>query len=91
MDNYFASLYESYFNALKHLGYVNAKIVNKLIVASFVKDILDGEFSGCLTEDNTKELYEVLTNLYGTDCLFSIPNNCGIDNYSNSLTSSLGI
>ena len=91
MDNYFVSLYENYFNTLKHIGYVNSKIVNKLIVASFVKDILDGEFSTYVTKEDTKELYEVLTNLYGTDCLFSIPNNCSIDNYTNSLSSSIGI
>lgn len=64
-----------YYNTLTNLGYIDMKHVNRLIVASWINDVLEGRY-GLLVND---EQYMLLSQLYMCiegDCLVPYQNYC---------------
>lgn len=64
---------DRYYNTLKYSGYVKYNDVYKLIVATFIKDILDGEFGALISEEDYKNMERILNCFYGSNCLFPYP------------------
>ena len=67
--------YEKYYNTLIKMGYINKQAVNKLIVAQWIYDVLEGKYD-CLVSD---EQYNLLSRLYMCvegSCLVPYQNYC---------------
>lgn len=63
----------TYFNALSNLGYVNYTEVNKLIVALFLNEILDGIFDVTINNKDFRAITDALNCLYGHSCILPFP------------------
>lgn len=66
----------NYFNHLSNFGYRNYTSVYRLLVISFLEELLDGQYKCIITEDNLRDIMRAL------DCLYN--NECLIPKYSNS-------
>lgn len=70
------NLYNSlvtYFNALSNFGYKKYTDVYKLLVYSFIEEMLTGPFRIYITEDDYKSISIALECLYGSSCLIPYP------------------
>ena len=56
----------TYFNALSNLGYVNYTEVNKLIVALFLNEILDGIFDVTINNKDFRAITDALMYIFLT-------------------------
>lgn len=64
---------KTYFNALSTSGYVKYTEVNKLIVALFLNEILDGIFDVTLNNKDFRAITDALNCLYGYSCILPFP------------------
>lgn len=62
-----------YYKSLSSLGYICPKETRKLLMLSFIDDVLNGMFGYIITEDEYKLLINVLGNMYGTSCIIQYP------------------
>lgn len=58
-----------YFSTLSKFGYVNYTDVNKLIVISFLQDIVEGLFTDLISEADYKVITNAINGLKGSSCL----------------------
>jgi hypothetical protein len=65
---------DRYFNSLAAVGYVKDSEVNKLLVVSIIEELLTGELSYFITEEDYRSLTNVLYCILGDSCLLSLPN-----------------
>lgn len=63
-----------YFNALSKLGYKSYSDVDKLLVLSVIEDILSGELSFFVTEEEYKSITNALYCIMGNNCLIDLPS-----------------
>lgn len=63
-----------YFMTLSKLGYLKYSEVDKLIVALFIGDILDGLFDFPIEEEDFKSMVSALNCIYGKSCLLPLPD-----------------
>lgn len=63
-----------YFNALSLLGYKSYSDVDKLLVLSVIEDILSGELSFFVTEEDYRSITNALYCIMGDNCLISLPS-----------------
>lgn len=83
MDAVTNILYEAlnrYFHTLSVLGYKSYNDVNKLLVLSFIEEILTGEMSYFISEDDLKILSNTLNYLQGSTCLIDYKCHINKDN-----------
>lgn len=73
MANIFESL-KKYFDRLKSTGYVKQSEVNKLLVYTFIHDMINNDFRGYLNSEDYGILSKALYCLYGTTCLIPYPD-----------------
>lgn len=71
-NNVYASL-ASYFKTLTNVGYMNQSNVNKLIIYIFLNNLLTGDLSVLISEDDYKEIQHLLSCMYGSNCLMPYP------------------
>ena len=59
---------ERYFSVLEKVGYVKQKDVDKLILLTFLYDIVEN-YSYYITEDDYNMINDIIACLYGSSCL----------------------
>ena len=64
----------NYFSLLSRTGYKSYNEVYKLIVLSFIEDIISSDIKEYLTEEDYKYISSVIECLYGS-CIIPYPNN----------------
>ena len=77
MDNITAISSEAfarYFNTLSKLGYKSYSDVDKLLVLSIIEDILSGELSFFVTEEDYRSITNALYCIMGNNCLIDLPS-----------------
>ena len=77
MDNITAissEAFERYFNTLSKLGYKSYSDVNKLLVLSIIEDILSGELSFFVTEEDYRSITNAIYCIMGNNCLIDLPS-----------------
>lgn len=62
-----------YFNTLAKFGYKNYNSVNKLIVLTFLEELLSQENSVFVTEEDYNDIISAIYNLSGTTCMIDFP------------------
>ena len=75
LNNTLLSGFDKYYRTITKLGYISKDSINKLIIASWINDIINGHY-GILPDD---EQYALLSNLYMCvegDCLVPYQNYC---------------
>jgi hypothetical protein len=77
-DDVFNSL-GNYFTTLSQFGYVNQNEVNKLLIYTFIDEMLDGDLSYYITDDDYRNIEQALNCLYGSGCLFPYPKRLNDD------------
>ena len=81
-----------YFNALTQFGYKKQSDVNKLLMYTFIEELLTGEMRYYITEEDYRLIERALSCLYGSSCLIPYPHYINNDYLfghwgDNSLTS----
>ena len=74
MDEFVYNALSSYFHALEMKGYMLYKDAQKLLVLSFYKDFVFGDFRGILSREDYCCIEQALNCLYGTSCLIPYPD-----------------
>ena len=69
----------TYFNALTQFGYKKQGDVDKLLVYSFIEEMLTGEMRFFVTEADYRLLEQALSCLYGSSCLIPYPQYANDD------------
>lgn len=64
---------EYYFSLLKHTGYIKDSQVMKLLVFSFIVEMLYGDMSYFITEEDYNSITDALYCIYGS-CMISFPD-----------------
>ena len=59
---------ERYFSVLEKVGYVKQKDVDKLVLLTFLQDIIE-HYSYYITEDDYNMINSIIVCLYGSSCL----------------------
>lgn len=62
-----------YFSLLSHTGYKKYNTVYKLVVFSFIEELLYGPCAEYITEEDYNTIINAVYNLYG-DCMLSYPD-----------------
>lgn len=63
-----SSSLDLYYTALSHLGYIKYTTVFKLLVFSFISDLLEGKYTNALSEEDYRSISNALECIYGTAC-----------------------
>lgn len=77
MDNITAissEAFERYFNTLSKLGYKSYSDVDKLLVLSIIENILSGELSFFVTEEDYRSITNAIYCIMGNNCLIDLPS-----------------
>ena len=69
----------TYFNALTQFGYKKQGDVDKLLVYSFIEEMLTGEMRFFVTEADYRLIEQALSCLYGSSCLIPYPQYANDD------------
>lgn len=67
-----------YFSVLSHTGYMPYNRVNKLVVLSFIEELVNGPMSEFITDDDYKSIVSSVTCLQGS-CIIPYPSYRGYD------------
>ena len=68
-----ATSLNDYFNTLSKFGYKKQKDVDRLLIYSFLEELLMGEARYYITEADYRTIERALTCLYGSSCLIPYP------------------
>ena len=60
---------DNYYNILEQTGYYNYSSVCKILVLSFIDDLLNTEFNSFISEDDYKLIADILNCFTSFDCL----------------------
>ena len=63
-----------YFSTLSTLGYKSDQSVFKLLVILFIEELLTGEFSQFVTEDDYRDITKAIYCIIGNSCLVDFPS-----------------
>lgn len=74
MDNLTYEALSKYFTHLSNVGYFKQSDVDKLIVLTFIQELLDRDFRGLVTEDDYDYIVKAMYCLYGSSCLIPYPD-----------------
>lgn len=64
----------NYFSLLSHTGYKSYSEVYKLLVLSFIEEMISGDMKEYITEEDYKYISSTIECLYGS-CMIPYPNN----------------
>lgn len=68
-----------YFHTLSVLGYKNYNSVYRLLILLFIEELLTGELSIFINEDDYRVIINLLYCLYGSDCMIGFPSYNNMD------------
>ena len=74
MDEILFDAYQSYYNALEKLGYMPYSQSQKLLIMSFYRDFVFGDYRGLISKDDYLLIEKALDCLYGSTCLIPYPD-----------------
>jgi len=74
MDNLAFESVSRYFTHLTNVGYVKQSSVDKLLLLTFIQELIDWDFRGLVTEDDYEDINKALYCLYGSNCLIPYPD-----------------
>ena len=74
MDEMVYDALDSYFHALSLKGYMPYKDAQKLLVLSFYRDFVFGDYRGLLSREDYLLIERALDCLYGSTCLIPYPD-----------------
>ena len=75
---------DNYYNILEQTGYYNYSSVCKILVLSFIDDLLNTEFNSFISEDNYKLIADILNCFTSSDCLIPYSEFTEYTNVTNS-------
>ena len=73
IDNELLKYLNIYFNTLSRLGYMSYSEVDKLIVALFLGEVVEGLFGELISEEDFKSITKAFYCLYGSSCMLPYP------------------
>lgn len=79
LSNEVANVLDRYFTSLSNSGYKSYEDVNKIIIYTFIEELLCGPMSEFVTKDDYKSIMALLYCLYDS-CNIPIPLNKSYDN-----------
>lgn len=77
MNNITKLTYDSlnkYFNKLKYTGYLNSFDTNKLLILTFIEELLFDKFPYFVDNEDYSIIINALNTLYGSNCIIDIPD-----------------
>lgn len=74
MDDYTYNALTKYFNHLTNVGYFKQSEVNKLIILTFLQEMVEGSFEDLLTLEDFGNINKVLYCLFGNSCMTPYPS-----------------
>lgn len=77
---------DNYYNILEQTGYYNYSSVCKILVLSFIDDLLNTEFNSFISEDDYKLIADILNCFTSFDCLIPYSEFTEYTNATNSPT-----
>ena len=75
---------DNYYNILEQTGYYNYSSVCKILVLSFIDDLLSTEFNSFISEDDYKLIADILNCFTSSDCLIPYSEFTEYTNTTNS-------
>lgn len=75
---------DNYYNILEQTGYYNYSSVCKILVLSFIDDLLNTEFNSFISEDDYKLIADILNCFTSSDCLIPYSEFTEYTNATNS-------
>lgn len=75
---------DNYYNILEQTGYYNYSSVCKILVLSFIDDLLNTEFNSFISEDDYKLIADILNCFTSSDCLIPYSEFTEYTNVTNS-------
>lgn len=75
---------DNYYNILEQTGYYNYSSVCKILVLSFIDDLLNTEFNSFISEDDYKLIADILNCFISSDCLIPYSEFTEYTNATNS-------
>ena len=75
---------DNYYNILEQTGYYNYSSVYKILVLSFIDDLLNTEFNSFISEDDYKLIADILNCFTSSDCLIPYSEFTEYTNATNS-------
>ena len=75
---------DNYYNILEQTGYYNYSSVCKILVLSFIDDLLNTEFNSFISEDDYKLIANILNCFTSSDCLIPYSEFTEYTNVTNS-------
>lgn len=75
---------DNYYNILEQTGYYNYSSVCKILVLSFIDDLLNTEFNSFISEDDYKLIADILNCFTSSDCLIPYSEFTEYTNTTNS-------
>lgn len=79
ITNISAEAIRRYFNILIKLGYKNYEDVYKIIVLTYLEELLSDNFSLYITEKDYDDIMKVFYQLLGSNCLIDFPSYATYD------------
>lgn len=76
----------AYFNTLKYYGYRNERTVHKLLVLTFLDELILGKYNIDITDDQYELLERAIVSLLGDDCLLSHKQRANLGKYLHAYT-----
>lgn len=74
MDEMTYQAISKYFTHLSNVGYFNQSNVNKLLLLTFIQELVDYDFRGLISEEDYNDINKALYCLYGSSCLIPYPD-----------------
>lgn len=74
MDDFLHEILSRYFNTLSVLGYKDYNSVYKVLLLSLIRDFINKDYYGYLTEEDYNTINKSLYCIYGTSCLIPYSN-----------------
>ena len=74
MDEITFEAVNKYFTHLSNVGYFSQSNVDKLLLLTFIQEMIDNDFRGLISEEDYDYINKALYCLYGSSCLIPYPD-----------------
>ena len=74
MDEITFEAVNKYFTHLSNVGYFSQSNVDKLLLLTFIQEMIDNDFRGLVSEEDYDYINKALYCLYGSSCLIPYPD-----------------
>lgn len=74
MDEITFEAVNKYFTHLSNVGYFSQSNIDKLLLLTFIQEMIDNDFRGLILEEDYDYINKALYCLYGSSCLIPYPD-----------------